>query len=417
VSLLRQWLAGGLLITDGAWGTELQARGLEPGASPDHWNLTHPERVEAVARAYVAAGSQVILTNTFRANAIAMEGDLAAINRGGVAISRRAAAGAGTADTGADRAAAGTAAPGTGTGRAGTPGATPDHAAAGTGTGRAGTPGAAPDHAAAGTGTGHAGTTGAAPEHAAAGAGTGHAAAGTGTGHAGTTGAAPDHAAAGTGAGHAGTPGSAGTGCAAASDRAAPPPRVLVFASIGPTGKMLTAGEIGEEQVRAAFDAQAAALAGAGADALLLETMSDIAEARLAVAAAKSTGLPVIVSFAFDSGRNKDRTMMGATPEAVAAAMVEAGADAVGANCGVGVEHAAPICRRLRAACDLPIWIKPNAGLPKMEGTAIRYDTSPELFASYYAALREAGASFLGGCCGSTPDFIRALVNARCASS
>jgi methionine synthase I (cobalamin-dependent) len=70
----------------------------------------------------------------------------------------------------------------------------------------------------------------------------------------------------------------------------------------------------------------------------------------------------------------------------------------------------------LRAACELPIWIKPNAGLPKMEGAAIRYDTSAEFFASHYAALREAGASFLGGCCGSTPEFIRALVSARGAA-
>jgi len=286
VSRLREWLAGGLLITDGAWGTELQARGLDPGTVPDTWNLTHPERVEAVARAYVEAGSQVILTNTFRANSVAMAGDLEAINRAGVATSKRAAAG-----------------------------------------------------------------------------------------------------------------------------------KALVFASIGPTGKLLMTGEMSEEQATAAFAAQAAALAEAGADALLVETMSDIEEARLAVAAAKGTGLPVIASFAFDSGKNKDRTMMGATPEAVAAAMVEAGADSVGANCGVGIEHVALICRRLRAACDLPIWIKPNAGLPKMEGTAIRYDTSPEFFASHYAALRDAGASFLGGCCGSTPDFVRALVSARCASS
>jgi methionine synthase I (cobalamin-dependent) len=286
VSRLREWLAGGLLIADGAWGTELQARGLAPGEAPDTWNLAHPERVEEVARAYVEAGSQVILTNTFRANAIAMEGDLEAINRAGVGISRRAAAG-----------------------------------------------------------------------------------------------------------------------------------KALVFASIGPTGKMLMAGEIGAEQVSAAFRAQAAALEAAGADALLVETMSDIEEARLGVAAAKTTGLPAIVSFAFASGRNKDRTMTGATPEAVAQAMVEAGADAVGANCGVGVEYAAAICRRLRAACDLPIWIKPNAGLPSMEGTVIRYATSAEFFASHYAALREAGVSFLGGCCGSTPDFIRALVTARCASS
>src|ERR1039458_524766 len=120
----------------------------------------------------------------------------------------------------------------------------------------------------------------------------------------------------------------------------------------------------------------------AGADALLIETMSDIDEARLALNAARHTGLPVIVSFAFDSGKNKDRTMMGATPEAVAMAMMGAGADAVGANCGVGVEHAVPICQRLHAACDLPIWIKPNAGLPIMEetpeGTAIRYEMSAE---------------------------------------
>ncbi len=290
---LRQWLADGLLITDGAWGTELQARGLPPGAIPDTWNLAHPERVEAVARAYVEAGSQVILTNTFRANAIAMQrvldavpdADLDAINRAGVALSRSAAG------------------------------------------------------------------------------------------------------------------------------------EALVFASIGPTGKMLLSGEVDSEQVAAAFAAQAASLAAAGADALLIETMSDIEEACLAVAAAKSTGLPVIASFAFDSGRNKDRTLMGATPEDVAEAMVEAGADAVGANCGVGIEQAVPICQRLSAACDLPIWIKPNAGLPTMEGTAVRYATSAEFFAFHYAALRDAGAAFLGGCCGSTPDFIRALVRAQRADA
>ncbi|MDR3752048.1 MAG: homocysteine S-methyltransferase family protein [Terracidiphilus sp.] len=286
---LHEWLAGGLLITDGAWGTELQARGLPPGANPDTWNLTHPERVEAVARAYAEAGSQVILTNTFRANAIAMQNSgeadldayLDAINRAGVDLSRRAAG------------------------------------------------------------------------------------------------------------------------------------QALVFASIGPTGKMMVSGEIGSEQVSAAFAAQARSLAAAGADALLVETMSEIEEARLAVEAAKRTGLPVLVSFAFDSGKNKDRTMMGATPEAVAAAMVEAGADVVGANCGVGIERVLPICQRLRAACDLPIWIKPNAGLPILEGTAVHYGTSAEFFASHYTALRDAGASFLGACCGSTPEFIRALAAAR----
>jgi methionine synthase I (cobalamin-dependent) len=193
--------------------------------------------------------------------------------------------------------------------------------------------------------------------------------------------------------------------------------QALVFASIGPTGKVLMSGEVSGEQVSAAFAAQAQSLAAGGADALLIETMSDIEEARLAVEAARRTGLPVLASFAFDSGKNKDRTMMGATPEAVATAMEEAGADAVGANCGVGVELSVPICRRLHEACGLPIWIKPNAGLPTIEGTAIHYATSAEYFASHYAALVQAGASFVGSCCGSTPEFIQALVAARSATS
>lgn len=290
MSGMSDWLAAGLMISDGAWGTQLQARGLAPGTNPDTWNLTHPEKVEEVARAYADAGSQIILTNTFRANAIAMPelsaSDLDAINREGVALSKKGA-----------------------------------------------------------------------------------------------------------------------------TDRA------LVFASIGPIGKILMSGEVAPEQVSAAFAAQAESLAAGGADALLIETMSDIEEARLAVVAAKQTGLPVLLSFAFDTGKNKDRTMMGSTPEAVAEAMVAAGADAVGANCGVGVELSVTICERLHAACGLPIWMKPNAGLPKLEGTSIHYETSAEYFASHFAALRDAGASFVGSCCGSTPDFIRALIAARKASA
>ncbi len=285
MSLLETWLAGGLLITDGAWGTELQARGLPPGTSPDAWNLTHPQRVEEVARAYAAAGSQVVLTNTFRANAIAMKqasaAELDEINCAGVAISRRGA------------------------------------------------------------------------------------------------------------------------------------PQARVFASIGPTGKILMSGEVTADEVSAAFAAQAQSLAAAGADALLVETMSDIEEGRMAVEAARKTGLPVIASFAFDSGKSKDRTMMGATPEAVAAAMEEAGASAVGANCGVGVERAPAICQRLRAATSLPVWIKPNAGLPTIDSTGLHYTTSADFFASHFGGLRDAGASFVGACCGSTPEFIRALVKAR----
>jgi len=191
--------------------------------------------------------------------------------------------------------------------------------------------------------------------------------------------------------------------------------KARVFASIGPTGKILMSGEISPDQVSAAFAAQARSLAEAGADALLVETMSEIEEARLAVEAARQTRLPVIVSFAFDSGKNKDRTMMGATPETIAAAMQEAGATAVGANCGVGVERAVAICGRLHAATSLPVWIKPNAGLPTIDSSGLHYATSAEFFASHFAALREAGASFVGACCGSTPEFIGALVRARTA--
>ncbi len=181
---------------------------------------------------------------------------------------------------------------------------------------------------------------------------------------------------------------------------------------MGPSGKLLTAGEIAEDELYAAFRAQAEALAAAGADALLLETFSELEEAAIALTAARTTSLPVIVSFAFDSGRNKDRTMTGLTAERAAQAMTEAGASAVGANCGVGIEQAAVLCRRMRAATDLPLWMKPNAGMPEVADGAVVYRVSPDEFASSVPLLREAGATFIGGCCGTNPDFIRAAAAA-----
>ena len=271
------------VITDGAWGTQLQSLGLRPGECPDAWNLTQPAKVESVARAYVEAGSQVILTNTFGASRLQLVGhglaeQTGAINRAGVEISRRAAAG-----------------------------------------------------------------------------------------------------------------------------------RARVFASIGPTGKMLVNEETTEAELRAVFEEQTAALAEGGADALLLETFADPEEAGIAIAAAKRTGLPVVASFVFDSGANRDRTMMGATPEQVAALAAEAGADAVGANCGRGIEGFVAICVRLRAATTLPVWIKANAGLPEMiDGKAV-YKTKEAFFADKAAEVVAAGASFIGGCCGTSPAFVAAL--------
>lgn len=271
------------VVTDGAWGTQLQARGLAQGDFPDLWNLSHPDRVLAVARSYVEAGSEVILTNTFGANRFRL-GDhgpleqLEEINIRGVEISREAAQG-----------------------------------------------------------------------------------------------------------------------------------RARVFASIGPSGKLLLSGEVTAAELSAAYAEQARALAKAGADALVVETMADLEEAGLAVKAARETGLPVVACMVFDSGKDKDRTMMGNTPEQTAKALTQAGADVIGANCGQGIAGFVSICRRLGAATDRPVWIKANAGLPKMVEGRAQYDTTPQQFAGYIPELVKAGASFVGGCCGTSPEFIAAV--------
>jgi|SRR5271165_6377049 len=183
----------------------------------------------------------------------------------------------------------------------------------------------------------------------------------------------------------------------------------LVFASIGPSGKMLLTKEVTEEQLEEAFTQQARALAEEGPDAILIETMTDLAEARIAAAAALETRLPVIVSLVFDSGKNRDRTIMGITPEQAATALTSDGVHAIGANCGLGIRDFIPVCKRLAAASPLPIWIKPNAGLPEMISGVAQYKTTPAEFAASARELSEAGATFLGGCCGTTPEFIRAL--------
>src|SRR5579859_186279 len=255
--LVKVILAHGPLTTDGAWGTQLQARGLGLGEFPDGWNVSQPDRVAEVARAYVEAGSQIILTNTFGANRLrlalhAVEQDVVEINRRGVEISKAAAKG-----------------------------------------------------------------------------------------------------------------------------------RARVYASIGPSGKLLLNGEVTPEQLRTAFAEQAQALAAGGADGLVIETMTDLEEAKLAVRAAVATSLPVVACMVYDSGKNKDRTMMGDTPEQAAQELTKAGADVVGANCGQGIAGFVSICQRLRAATDRPIWIKANAGLPRIADGVAHYDITPEAFANY----------------------------------
>ncbi len=185
--------------------------------------------------------------------------------------------------------------------------------------------------------------------------------------------------------------------------------RALVFGTIGPSGKLLVSGDVTADELGAAFTEQARALAAAQADGLVVETMSDLQEAELAVRAAASTGLPVVGCMSFESGCNRDRTAMGVTPEQAAIALVRAGASAIGANCGQGIESFAPLCKRLCAATDRPIWLKPNAGLPSLLEGVPSYEHDPERFAEYAGELFAAGASFIGGCCGTTPAYIAAL--------
>jgi methionine synthase I (cobalamin-dependent) len=133
---------------------------------------------------------------------------------------------------------------------------------------------------------------------------------------------------------------------------------------MGPTGKMVMAEEISAAEVESAYNIQARALAEAGADALLIETQSDPQEAEIILRSAKATGLPVIVSFTFDTGKAHDRTLTGDTPERIAHRMEQAGADAIGSNCGAGIEHFLLLCQRLRAVCQRARRLSADAAAP-----------------------------------------------------
>jgi len=185
--------------------------------------------------------------------------------------------------------------------------------------------------------------------------------------------------------------------------------RAYVFASIGPTGLMLVTRETTEAELQNVFEEQAAAQARAGADGIIVETMIDVTEARIAATAAKQTGLPVIVSMVYDSGENKDRTMMGNSPEEVVEELTGVGVDGIGANCGQGIEAFLPICARLRQATDLPLWMKPNAGLPELVDDKAVFRTTAQEFVQYIPEMIQAGAGFIGGCCGTDQVFVKAI--------
>ncbi len=286
-SILNALKDGKILVSDGAWGTMLQERGLEPGDCPELWNVTHPDDVMAIAKSYVDAGADMILTNSFGGSPIklahyGLQDRAGELNEAAAAISRKAA--------GIDR---------------------------------------------------------------------------------------------------------------------------FVLGSIGPTGEILMMGQVTEEAVYDGFRIQAAALKKGGADALLVETMSATDEAEIAIRAAKeATGLEVICTFTFDrTVTGKYRTMMGVSPAEMARAVKEAGASVIGANCGNGFDQMIDVVKEIRKADPhTPVLVHANAGLPMIEDGKLVYKETPQAVAAKARELAKCGANIIGGCCGTTPEHIRALV-------
>jgi 5-methyltetrahydrofolate--homocysteine methyltransferase len=284
--IVEQVQSGRKLLSDGAWGTFLQQKGLKPGECPELWCVERRADVLDVARRYIDAGCDMIESNSFggtrfKLDFFGLQGRVAELNRAAAAISREAAG-----------------------------------------------------------------------------------------------------------------------------------PERHVIASVGPTGKMLLMGDVTEEELKDAFREQLVALEAGGADACCIETMSAIDEACLAIRAAReSTRLEVVCTFTFQ--RTADggyHTMMGVTPAEAAGAAVEAGAHVVGANCGQGMEQMVGIVSAMRAAVPaVPILVQANAGLPRNVGGVDVFPETPEMTASRVAAVVAAGASIIGGCCGTTPAHIAAI--------
>ena len=187
----------------------------------------------------------------------------------------------------------------------------------------------------------------------------------------------------------------------------------LVAGDIGPTGSILApTGTLDYDEAVAVFAEQASALAAGGVDLLWIETMSDLSEVKAAIEGARRAAptLPLITTMTFDT---RGHTMMGVSPEQAVVALSAWGADAVGGNCGNGPDELLTVVRRMRAAApDAILVAKSNAGMPELVDMRAVYRTDPATMAACAAEMREAGATIVGGCCGTTPDHLAAMRDA-----
>ncbi|NQT24639.1 homocysteine S-methyltransferase family protein [candidate division KSB1 bacterium] len=201
---------------------------------------------------------------------------------------------------------------------------------------------------------------------------------------------------------------------AAAISRKAAGPDHWVLGSIGPTGQILMMGDVSEDEMLKGFRIQAAALEKGSADAICIETMTALDEATLAVKAAKeSTQIEVICTLTFDLTQTGEfRTMMGHSSEEVVIALKEVGADIIGTNCGNGFSNMIGIVKEIRTVdAEIPIMVQANAGAPIIVDSETVFPETPEQMAALVPELVAAGANIIGGCCGTTPDHIRAIRN------
>ena len=286
--MLRERLGKELLYFDGGMGTLLQERGLQPGELPETWNLLHAEEIREIHRKYIEAGSDIVLTNTFGANALKFHDDAYSLEE--------------------------------------------------------------------------------------------------------IVNAAVGHV-------------------KAAAEQAGNGRRIYTALDIGPTGKLLK--PMGDLDFETAYEAYKEVMIygeKAGADLIHIETMSDTYELKAAVLAAKeNTSLPVFATTIFDE---RGKLLTGADVPSVVALLEGLRVDAFGINCGMGPEQMIPILEQITKYSSLPVIVKPNAGLPKQKNGQTYYDVSPEEFAEVMKKIVEMGAVVIGGCCGTTPDHIKAMADA-----